>query len=158
MPRVNTRIQHKHDLECNWNQATFVPFVGELIIYDTEVDAAGNSVVAVVNGISKKAYEHAGRTSPYTYERFKVGDGINKPKDLPFISMTPEERSKLSGISSATAATSGLTKLYTGTGSNTDGTMTQSAITNTINNLISNGSVDPTTVNITSKYYFKFND
>ena len=78
-----------------------------------------------------------------------------------------------------TDATSGLTKLYVGTGNNTDGTMTQSAITSalnskeasgaaanalseakayvtsTINNLIGCGTSDPSAA-ITSKFYFKY--
>jgi hypothetical protein len=31
---VKTRIQNKHDLEVNWNNATFIPIAGEIIIYD----------------------------------------------------------------------------------------------------------------------------
>lgn len=56
----NTRIQHKHDVEANWNLATnFIPLAGELIVYD--VDAT------------------------YDYARFKVGDGSTKLSDLPFV-------------------------------------------------------------------------
>ena len=36
---IKTRVQHKHDLEFNWNLATgFIPLQGELIVYDIEVD------------------------------------------------------------------------------------------------------------------------
>ena len=58
-----------------------------------------------------------------------------------------------------TATSSGLTKLYTTTGSNTDGTMTQNAITEAImaalSNIISCGTEDPSSA-ITSPFYFKY--
>lgn len=76
MPKkISTRIVHKHDLEVNWLKATnFVPMQGELIIYDIEVDAAGNALELPSN-----------RTTPYTYARIKVGDGITSVGTLPFI-------------------------------------------------------------------------
>lgn len=57
--------------------------------------------------------------------------------------------------STGTAATAGITKLYNATGSGTDGTMTQSAITSAIDNLISCGTADPSAAT-TSKFYFKY--
>ncbi len=52
MPKkIQTRIQHKHDIEANWKLATgFVPLAGELIIYDEDEN--------------------------YSYKRFKLGDGV----------------------------------------------------------------------------------
>jgi hypothetical protein len=71
---VNTRIQNKHDLEVNWKKAVgFIPLAGELVIYDKEVDAAGN-----ILELPK------GRTTAFTYERIKVGDGVTAISDLPF--------------------------------------------------------------------------
>lgn len=59
--KIKTRIQHKHDLEVNWNNAAgFYPLPGELIIYDKDAD--------------------------HDYIRFKIGDGIDNVIDLPFIS------------------------------------------------------------------------
>ena len=56
---VNSRIQHKHDTEANWNKATkFIPKQGEFIIYDVDDN--------------------------YSYERVKVGDGITPVTNLPF--------------------------------------------------------------------------
>jgi hypothetical protein len=74
VPRnISTRIIHKHDIEANWLKATgFVPMQGELIIYDIEVDASGNILELP-----------SGRTEPYTYERFKIGDGKTVVSDLP---------------------------------------------------------------------------
>ena len=56
---INSRIQHKHDIETNWLKATnFMPKVGELIIYDPDDN--------------------------YTYSRFKIGDGKTLVNNLPF--------------------------------------------------------------------------
>ena len=66
-----TRIQHKHEPEANWLQATnFIPLAGELIIYDVD--------------------------ETHSKPRFKIGDGIRNPdtgkiegtnvNDLPFVS------------------------------------------------------------------------
>ena len=66
--KIKTRIQHKHDVEANWNNAVnFIPLAGELIIYDPD--------------------------ESHTHPRFKVGDGVivdgvvtgTKLFDLPFI-------------------------------------------------------------------------
>lgn len=72
---IKTRIVHKHDTEANWLKSTFVPMQGEIIIYDIEVDKDGNTLELP-----------EGRTTPYTYERFKIGDGKNlvSSDDLPF--------------------------------------------------------------------------
>ena len=57
---INSRIQHKHDIEANWLKATtFIPKQGELIIYDID--------------------------SNFGYERVKIGDGITNVSTLPFI-------------------------------------------------------------------------
>lgn len=86
---IKTRIQNKHDLEVNWNAATgFIPLKGELIVYDIEVDENKRPITKVVDGVEKAVYELAGRTTPYTYERFKIGDGINLAKNLPFTTDT----------------------------------------------------------------------
>ena len=56
---IKTRIQNKHDSQANWEKAlNFKPLVGELIVYDVDEN--------------------------YSYERFKLGDGINYVNDLPF--------------------------------------------------------------------------
>lgn len=56
---IQTRIQHKHDIEANWLKATnFIPKAGELIIYD--VDAT------------------------HTEPRLKIGNGTTTVNNLPF--------------------------------------------------------------------------
>ena len=57
---LNTRIQHKHDIEANWKKATsFVPKEGEIIIYDKDAS--------------------------YSYQRIKIGDGTRTVTALPFV-------------------------------------------------------------------------
>jgi hypothetical protein len=80
--KIFTRISQKHDLEVNWLKAeNFVPMQGELIVYDIEVDVDGNTLTDN-NGLLMLP---EGRAKPYTYERFKIGDGIKTVTDLPFI-------------------------------------------------------------------------
>ena len=87
--RIRSRSIQKHDLEVNWNKATsFVPYKGEFIIYDIEVDENGNNITQIVDGVEKTVYELVGRTTPYTYERIKLGDGKTKISELPFIDNT----------------------------------------------------------------------
>ena len=60
MNKIKTRIVHKHDTQENWDKAVnFIPLKGELIFYDPD--------------------------ALYPFTRLKVGDGINKVSDLPFI-------------------------------------------------------------------------
>lgn len=75
---INSRIQNKHDLEANWIKAVnFIPKQGEIIVYDCEIDSNGNTLLLPDT-----------RTSPYSYERLKIGDGINTATALPFIDET----------------------------------------------------------------------
>ena len=56
---LKARIVHKHDTETNWLLATgFTPKQGEIIVYDID--------------------------DTYSYERFKIGDGIRNVNELPF--------------------------------------------------------------------------
>lgn len=58
--RLNARLVNKHDIQSNWKKAAnFIPMQGEIICYDVDEN--------------------------YTYERFKIGDGITNVNDLPFI-------------------------------------------------------------------------
>lgn len=60
MAEAKLRIKQKHDTEANWLKATtFVPFEGELIIYDVD--------------------------SLHSTPRFKVGDGTKTVGNLPFL-------------------------------------------------------------------------
>ena len=198
--KVKTRIQNKHDFEINWLQATFPPLKGEIIVYDSEIDATGAILKTKIGGVDTAVVPvtlkdgTVLRSTAYNYSRFKIGDGITPVNDLPFVGFTPEERAKLLTIAekadnvlftgsltsgtkigtitingeptdifvpaaqsynTGTSTTSGLTKLYTSTGSNTDGAMPQSAVTSTLNNLISSGTADPSSATA-SQFYFKY--
>lgn len=58
---INARIQNKHDIATNWNDAAdFIPKAGEFIVYDADVEST-------------------------SYPRVKIGDGYSKINSLPFI-------------------------------------------------------------------------
>lgn len=60
MNTMNWRIIHTHDTQANWEKLVdFIPKNGEYIVYDID----GN----------------------FSYQRFKIGDGVTKLKDLPFV-------------------------------------------------------------------------
>lgn len=86
---LKTRIIQKHDFEANWEKAkTFIPKKGEIIIYDPEIELAadGTEVIpdaAYVEYKGNKVLPSA-RELPYTFARFKIGDGIHTVKQLPF--------------------------------------------------------------------------
>jgi len=62
---MKERIQLKHDIAENWAKAiNFIPLAGELILYDGVVEDGKYLEVP----------------------RLKVGDGIHKINELPFIS------------------------------------------------------------------------
>jgi hypothetical protein len=76
---VKARIQHKHDIEANWLKAVnFTPKQAEIVVYDVEFDKDGNQLELP-----------EGRTTAYTHERFKIGDGIHNINDLPFTLEAP---------------------------------------------------------------------
>lgn len=57
---LKARIVHKHDTEANWLLATgFTPKQGEIIVYDIDDNCS--------------------------YERFKIGDGVQNVNGLPFV-------------------------------------------------------------------------
>ena len=61
---MKERIQIKHDIAANWAKAkNFIPLPGELIIYDGVLE----------NGLYIEQ------------PRLKIGDGIHKLAELPFI-------------------------------------------------------------------------
>ena len=67
---MKERIQIKHDTAQNWAKAVnFTPLAGELIIYDGVLE----------NGIYKEK------------PRLKIGDGVHKLAELPFVSIGVED-------------------------------------------------------------------
>lgn len=62
--KVKTRVQSKHDVEKNWNNASFPPLPGEIIVYDKDAGVDGGT---------------------HTKPRIKIGDGSTSVNDLPFV-------------------------------------------------------------------------
>ena len=70
---INGRIVLKHDVESNWLLATgFTPMAGEIIIYDIDEN--------------------------YTYERLKIGDGVQNVNELPFLTDSLLSKPKCTNI------------------------------------------------------------
>lgn len=107
---LNARVQTKHDIEDNWNQAiNFIPKPGEIVIYETPNDIETRIAtaeqewqekIATMNAIADKSSEKYVQAKTAADEaeakyrncqasvvaRFKVGNGTTKLIDLPFIS------------------------------------------------------------------------
>lgn len=67
MAQINTRTQQKNDKETNWSKAiNFIPLLGEIILYNETKTINDKKVLVVGNNL-------------------KIGDGINKINELPFI-------------------------------------------------------------------------
>lgn len=70
---MKERIQIKHDLEENWEKAiNFIPLAGEMIVYDGIIEE-GKYI---------------------KMPKFKLGDGVTKLNELPFITFQAETPSK----------------------------------------------------------------
>lgn len=107
---LNARVQTKHDIEDNWNQAiNFIPKPGEIVIYETPSNVetriitakqAWQEKITAMNAIPDKSSEKyvqaksAADKAEAKYRnyqasvvaRFKVGNGTTKLIDLPFTS------------------------------------------------------------------------
>lgn len=70
---LNSRIIQKHDTEANWNQTeSFVPYSGEIIVYDTD--------------------------TAHSLSRLKVGNGESSVSELPFLQFAPDTIVNLNNI------------------------------------------------------------
>lgn len=76
---MNSRVLLKNDIEANWMKAVnFIPKLGELIIYNAEVD---NVTTLPQDPETKQTL----RDYWINYPRIKIGDGTTNVNDLPFI-------------------------------------------------------------------------
>ena len=110
--KVRTRVQSKHDTEANWNNASFAPLAGEIIIYDKDAN--------------------------HGKQRVKVGDGTTPIGDLPFI-VDKETTDSILGNTIKNVSVSGRTVTFTRTDDSTFTITTQDTndntkVTNTKNN------------------------
>ena len=99
---IFTRIKQKHDLQVVWDTLTdFVPYAGEVIVYDAEVTSNGT----VLN--------HPANRDPYDVARIKIGDGTTPLSQLKFIHeaelITVEEIDVICNSSIVNASTSEVT-------------------------------------------------
>lgn len=154
---IKTRIQLRRDTEANYEliKNSFIPLKGEIVLVDTASDGlrakVGNgtsafselgfsdeNLRALATGIVVRGYYHNGKfyTNPsYTevvvgYE-YKVYIDLVTSKVYTYDDATHQYSTSI--IPNATNEIAGIMKLYNNTGSNVDGTMTQSSITNEIN-------------------------
>lgn len=73
--RIKTKVVLKHQLEAHWLLSSYVPDQGEIVIYDAEVDENGQVLQLPGN-----------RSTPYTHQRLKLGDGYHSVNELSFVS------------------------------------------------------------------------
>lgn len=87
--QINARLIQKNGFESDWLLATnFIPLRGEIIVYNAEADQNGNLLQIKDAPVTLPS----GRTEPYTYARFKIGDGVTPINALPF------EQSEAGGV------------------------------------------------------------
>ena len=118
---INVRIKQRIDTETNWSSTNPVLLKGEIAI------------------------------SSDKNNKYKVGDGTSKWSALTYAKANLEKSDVTTALgytppttnttySTGTASASGLTKLYTGTGTATDGTMTQAAIKSALDGKVNTSS------------------
>lgn len=91
---IQTRVQNKHDTEENWGKASgFIPLMGEIIIYDPDLD----------NEDPSKRYPGV---------RVKIGDGETPVNSLPF---ALDETDLRNLINDTNSAIENLTAIWIGT-------------------------------------------
>ena len=83
--RLNTRIIHKHEVEANWKLSNLIPMKGELVVYDVDEN--------------------------YSYERFKIGDGVRNVSSLPFADANKVDKVSGKGLSTNDYTTTEKNKL-----------------------------------------------
>lgn len=116
---IKSRIVLKHDVESNWQLATgFTPLKGEVIIYDID--------------------------SEHSYERIKIGDGVQNVNALPFVDDTKVDKVSGKGLSTNDYTTTEKNKLAgIATGANktvVDSAMSSSS-TNPVQNKVVNAAI-----------------
>ena len=89
LKEVKTSIRNKYDLEVNWMRAEkFVPMAGELVIYGKEIDPETGEVLLDADS---NPLLPSGRLEPFTYDRFKIGDGKTKLNNLNFVKISSND-------------------------------------------------------------------
>lgn len=112
---INARFKQRYDTEANWTSANPVLLAGEMAISSDK-----NGAYKVGNGTSK--------WSELSYAK----QSLTKTDVTDALGYTPPTTNTT--YSTGTATRAGITKLYQETGIHTDGTMTQVAITEALDN------------------------
>lgn len=112
----NVRIVSKHDTEANWLKATnFTPKQGEMIVYDKD--------------------------STHSYERLKIGDGVQNVNALPFVDDNKVDKVSGKGLSTNDYTTTEKNKLA-GIADGANKTVVDSALSASSTNPVQNKVVN----------------
>ena len=150
MKTINTIIQLRRDNEFNY-PTTYVPRNGEVLLIDTPTKGLQ---VKVGNGTStftqldyyasdiivRRYYFEDKFYSDNNHENLITGSNLKIYVDISTSRLyiyNEEQYTIINTVPYASSADAGILKLYDTTGSNTDGTMTQKAITDQLNTKIS---------------------
>ena len=150
MKTINTIIQLRRDNEFNY-PTTYVPRNGEVLLIDTPTKGLQ---VKVGNGTSTftqldyyasdiivRGYYFENKFySDNSHENLIIGSNLKIYVDISTSRLyiyNEEQYTIINTVPYASSTDAGILKLYDTTGSNTDGTMTQKAITDQLNTKIS---------------------
>jgi hypothetical protein len=87
LKKFKGKFIHKHEFEKDWLNSNYIPEVGEIVLYDPEVDIDGNTLDdAYIKEEGRDPYLPGGRIAPIHHTRQKLGDGIHTVNELKFSS------------------------------------------------------------------------
>ena len=150
MKTINTIIQLRRDNEFNY-PTTYVPRNGEVLLIDTptkglqvkvgngtstftQLDYYASDIIVRGYYFEDKFYSDNNHENLITGSNLKIYVDISTSKLYIY---NEEQYTTINTVPYASSTDAGILKLYDTTGSNTDGTMTQKAITDQLNTKIS---------------------
>ena len=150
MKTINTIIQLRRDNEFNY-PTTYVPRNGEVLLIDTptkglqvkvgngtstftQLDYYASDIIVRGYYFENKFYSDNNHENLITGSNLKIYVDISTSKLYIY---NEEQYTIINTVPYASSTNAGILKLYDTTGSNTDGTMTQKAITDQLNTKIS---------------------
>ena len=150
MKTINTIIQLRRDNEFNY-PTTYVPRNGEVLLIDTptkglqakvgngtstftQLDYYASDIIVRGYYFEDKFYSDNNHENLITGSNLKIYVDISTSKLYIY---NEEQYTIINTVPYASSTDAGILKLYDTTGSNTDGTMTQKAITDQLNTKVS---------------------
>ena len=150
MKTINTIIQLRRDNEFNY-PTTYVPRNGEVLLIDTptkglqvkvgngtstftQLDYYASDIIVRGYYFEDKFYSDNNHENLITGSNLKIYVDISTSKLYIY---NEEQYTIINTVPYASSTNAGILKLYDTTGSNTDGTMTQKAITDELNTKVS---------------------